>query len=146
MSDLKSNFIEIPKTEKEIEKSLDSLKLTETQRKIFDEQCEIAAKVLDLPSLTIRGFFSFAFIENQKYQKTTIAEQEARDDIRSLTQEELEKARIVNMKKILNGLKIKLERVVRVKKKDHLLDKAINDSLQHYINNYVKRPPDVKGK
>lgn len=141
-----SDLNDLSKTEEEIEEKLRKLQLTETQRKFFDQSAEILAKVLEMPLISTRGFLTMAFVENQRYQKTTIAEQEARDDIRKLTQEELVQARIVNVTKVFNEFKTKIKKVLQVKNKEHLLDKAVKDALKNYTDNYVSRPPDVKEK
>lgn len=138
-----SDILEVPETEAEIEENLEILKVTSTQRKNIDEESEIIANRLGMPLITIKGFYVYAIIKNQKDKKTSLAEQEAREDIRSLTQEELEKARIKNAKIIYEEFKIKIDRVVRIKKKEHLLDQALEEALQYYIENYVSRPPDV---
>jgi len=137
--------IKVSTTEKEIQEDLDKLKFTKTQRKLFDELSEILTKALDFPLITIRGFLAFAFIENQKYQTETMAEQEASDKLKDLTQEELIEYRIKNVGTIMDGFKTKISRVVRVKKKEHLLDEAVNKAFQHYKDNFSTRPPDIKG-
>jgi len=70
-------MLETPLTEKEIDKNLDMLEVSKLQRQIIQEKGEIMSKILDMNSLSVRGFFVLALVEWQKQVGMTVKESEA---------------------------------------------------------------------
>lgn len=120
-------------TEEGVEKELDELQVSPLQRRIIKEKGEIMGRILDIPALTIRGFFGKALVEWQQQIGMTVRDSE------KIAKGQRER-RIEESRQILEIFGQKITRVLRIRGKEHLLDKAINTAQQHYVDNYATRP------
>jgi len=126
-------MLETPLTEKEIDKNLDMLEVSKLQRQIIQEKGEIMSKILDMNSLSVRGFFVLALVEWQKQVGMTIKESEHQSE----TNKDQRKS---EADQIFPIFRKKITRVLKTKKRLHLLDEAIEAARNHYDKNYSNRP------
>lgn len=127
--------LEAPLTKEEIEYELDKLKTTDTQKILMREMGDCLAVALELPKITMRGFYTLAVIEWQQKINMTAADSEKKMDTDT-------ESRIQTAVEILTILKKKMHRIIKVKKKEHLINEAINKALRFYTKKYAARPPD----
>jgi hypothetical protein len=126
---------EAPFTEAEIERTFERLEFTETQRQMGRHLGDSLAESLELPNITTRGFIAMACLEWQKKAKMTTAEAEAKLPTTA-------ESRIQQTTEIFDIFKKKVSRVVKMRKKEHLLDSAIEKAMKLYIEEYASRPQD----
>jgi len=128
-------MLETPLTEIEIEKNLDKLEVSKLQQQIIQEKGEIMSKILDMASLSVRGFFVLALVEWQKQVGMTVKESESpAETSREQRKREAEEIFVIFRKKIA--------RVLTRTGKFHLLDEAIETALRHYVRKYADRSLD----
>lgn len=128
-------ILKSPLSEKQVSDELDKLQVSKIQRKIIREKGEIIAKVLEMPPLPIHGFYTLGLVEWQKEIGMTVKASESK------TRGNAE-SRIEEAVQILSHFRRKIERVIKSKGKEPLLNEAISAALTHYIKNYASRPFD----
>lgn len=116
----------------ESEKELDNVQLSPAQKNIVSDVAQSLASMLDMPITSIRGFYLLALKEWQKEISMTVKETESKLS----TEEEV---RIKQQAEILEHFKHRIQRVLTLRNKDHLIDDAIDISLQLYMNKYSGR-------
>ena len=116
----------------ESEKELDNVQLSPAQKNIVSDVAQSLASMLDMPITSIRGFYLLALKEWQKEISMTVKETESKLS----TEEEV---RIKQQAEILEHFKHRIIRVLTLRNKDHLIDDAIDISLQLYMNKYSGR-------
>jgi alkyl hydroperoxide reductase subunit AhpC len=121
----------------EIDRELNKLKVTTIQKKLIADMGQALARVLDMPTPTMRGFYAIAVITWQQKINKTAAETESG---RSTTTA----ARMQSAKEILAIMRERVLDVVRLHNKEHLLDQAIEAAIKLYTEKYASRPPDVE--
>ena len=114
------------------ERELDNVQLSPAHKNIVSDVAQSLASVLDMPIRSIRGFYLLALKEWQKEISMTVKETESI----FITKEEV---RIKQQAEILEHFKHRIQRVLILRNKDHLIDDAIDISLQLYMNKYSGR-------
>jgi len=122
-------------TEKEIDRDLNMLKISPTQRKILKEKCEIMSKILDMASLPLRGFFAKALVEWQQMINSTVDSSEKQKYGDRSARED----RIKESNEIFEMFKDQIRNTLKAYNKDHLLDDAVKAAQKHYLDNYATR-------
>ncbi len=112
------------------------LKTTKTQKKLFQDMGDCLAKYLEISNITARGFHILSVIEWQQEISMTVNETESK---LGTTPE----SRINQAERILDIFSEKIARVLKIKKKEHLIDLAIEKALAFYAETYANRPPDT---
>lgn len=116
----------------ENERELDNVQLSPAQKNIVSDVAQSLASMLDMPITSIRGFYLLALKEWQKEISMTVKETESKLS----TEEEV---RIKQQAEILEHFKHRIQKVLTLRNKDHLIDDAIDISLQLYMNKYSGR-------
>ncbi|MCP4896889.1 MAG: hypothetical protein GY906_07925 [bacterium] len=116
-------------------RQLEQLRITRTQRQLISDMGEVLGGALDMP--VMRGFYAQAVISWQQQINMTAAETETKVGA-------TKSARVKTAVEILAILREKVLPVVRVHKKEHLLDGAIAEALEFYTTRYADRPPDTR--
>ena len=112
------------------------LKMTKTQKKLFQDMGDCLAKYLEISNITALGFHILAVIEWQQEISMTVNETESK---LGTTPE----SRISQAERILEIFSEKIARVLKIKKKKHLIDLATEKALAFYTETYSNRPPDT---
>lgn len=126
----------LPLSLAEIDRELNKLQVTPTQKQLIADMGEAVGIALDMSVPTMRGFYAMSVIEWQKRINMTAAETETK---MSTTID----ARVKSAEEILAIMREKVAPVARLQGKEHLIDGAIATALRLYTEQYASRPPDL---
>ncbi|MCP4896599.1 MAG: hypothetical protein GY906_06440 [bacterium] len=127
----------LPLSLAEIDRELEKLHVTKTQKQLIADMGEAVGVALDMSVATTRGFYAMAVITWQQQISMTAAETETRMST-------AQSARIRTAEEILAIMREKILAVVRLQGKEHLLDAAIASALKLYTEKYSNRPQDTE--